>query len=264
MNERRDVLLIDAGNTRIKWAFYRARDKTLETTQAHPYQNEDSLLQLKQQLADRVCERIYLCSVAAASITRRISAIAKAVGVPLCQLKNGHMALGLKQTAYQNPTQLGVDRCVLMIGARHIQPGGNLCVVGCGTALTLDVLDSEGRHLGGIISASPHAIRQKVVADAAGINKHIEFSDSDIKMDSIYTQTTEQALYNGSALSAIGLVTLVWEKISQNHLSDADSGAAWHLFYSGGGIAELLPYLPEQGVYYPELLMKGLAAIAEN
>jgi len=257
------LLLIDAGNTRIKWAVYRAQEKVLESTQAHDYQNSTWTQQLKQQLIVDACARIILCSVAGAGITQAITKLSVETSTPLQTLANGLIALGLSQTNYQNPQQLGVDRCLLMIGARATVAQGRLCVVSCGTALTLDVLDQHGRHLGGIISASPRSIRQKMVQDAAGINVDIDLPSNLIKIDSVFTQSTEQALYNGSALSAIGLVQQVWQQL-QGQDEATTPQSAWRLLYSGGGMPELLPYLPTEGVYYPDLIMTGLAAIADN
>jgi len=150
-----------------------------------------------------------------------------------------------------------------MIGARVEQPQGSLCVVSCGTAVTVDILAPDGKHKGGIISASPRAIRQKMLQDAAGINIDIDLVTQLIKMDSVYTHSTEQALYNGSVLSAIGLIRSIWTQLQEDGAKSGQE-AAWHLLYSGGGMPELLPYLPKQGVYYPDLLMTGLAAIADN
>jgi len=266
MNATSSILLIDAGNTRIKWAVYRLDDKVLQATQASDYRQPSWLDQIKQQVSQG-CEKILMCSVAASAVAEQIATLSATAHIPCRQLKNGHMAQGLRETAYSDPSQLGADRCVLMIGGRVVQPQGNLCVVSCGTALTVDLLDHHGRHLGGLISASPRAIRQKMVQDAARIDIEIDLAPQLIKMDSFYTQSTEQALYNGSVLSAVGLISRVWAQLqSQARSEDVATAAqaAWHLLYSGGGIQELLPYLPEQGLYYPDLLMTGLAAIADN
>jgi len=263
MSQNTKVLLVDAGNTRIKWAIYRTQEKALESTHAQDYQDSSWSSNLRQLIESIAFHQVLLCNVAGETIPQIISAICAENGTALRVLANGQMALGLRQTHYLNNQQLGVDRCLLMVGARVAQPTGRLCVVSCGTALTIDVLDETGMHKGGIISASPRAIRQKLLENAAQINIDIDLAPDLIKMDSVYTQSTEQALYNGSAQSAIELVKGVWRRVQ-----DEDPGmapmTAWHLLYTGGGVTELLPYLPEQGVYYPNLLMTGLAAIADT
>lgn len=55
-----------------------------------------------------------------------------------------------------NPNQLGMDRWLQMLGV--VEKDKKLCVVGCGTALTIDLIDCDkddlnnrGHHLGGYI-----------------------------------------------------------------------------------------------------------------
>ena len=50
------------------------------------------------------------------------------------------------RNAYAEPERLGADRWVAMIAARAIT-GQNCCVVDCGTAITIDALAADGRHL---------------------------------------------------------------------------------------------------------------------
>lgn len=52
--------------------------------------------------------------------------------------------------AYDEPEKLGTDRYLAMLGARALTKEP-LCVVGCGTAITLDAIDGDGLHLGGLI-----------------------------------------------------------------------------------------------------------------
>lgn len=51
---------------------------------------------------------------------------------------------------YEHPQRLGIDRWLAMIGARELAPGA-VCVVDAGTAMTIDVADAPGKHLGGLI-----------------------------------------------------------------------------------------------------------------
>ena len=52
--------------------------------------------------------------------------------------------------AYQQPGQHGADRWAAMIAARELY-SRPLCVISCGTAVTIDVVDAAGKHLGGQI-----------------------------------------------------------------------------------------------------------------
>ncbi|TZF80437.1 type III pantothenate kinase, partial [Cognatilysobacter lacus] len=67
--------------------------------------------------------------------------------------------------AYATPARLGVDRFLAMLGARRHVPGPVL-VCGIGTALTLDLVDGDGHHLGGRIAPSPQLMREALHARA--------------------------------------------------------------------------------------------------
>ena len=56
------------------------------------------------------------------------------------------------EVVYGTRATLGADRVAAVAGARELFPGEALLVVDSGTALTVDVTDSEGNFLGGNIS----------------------------------------------------------------------------------------------------------------
>ncbi|WP_456374885.1 type III pantothenate kinase [Thiolapillus sp.] len=67
---------------------------------------------------------------------------------------------------YVQPEQLGVDRWMAIIAAHKIFPAG-VCVVDCGTATTLDVVDDRGNHLGGYILPGLQMMHQSLLQGTA-------------------------------------------------------------------------------------------------
>src|SRR5690606_17161180 len=60
------------------------------------------------------------------------------------------------RVCYPQPHQFGVDRWLGLIGARRQAGAGHaLLVASCGTAITVDLLDADGTHLGGVIAPGP-------------------------------------------------------------------------------------------------------------
>ncbi|WP_352284776.1 type III pantothenate kinase, partial [Pseudoalteromonas sp. Q18-MNA-CIBAN-0097] len=53
--------------------------------------------------------------------------------------------------AYEHVGNLGIDRWLALIAGFTLYPNTACIVVDAGTATTIDVLDSEGLHLGGWI-----------------------------------------------------------------------------------------------------------------
>src|SRR5690606_2659551 len=71
--------------------------------------------------------------------------------------------------AYAAPERLGADRWLALIAARRIEPGA-VCVVDCGTAITIDVMHADGVHLGGLIMPGLGFTRRMLVEAAHGIS----------------------------------------------------------------------------------------------
>ena len=146
--------------------------------------------------------------------------------------------------AYAQPERLGVDRFLAMLGARVARDGA-LLVVGVGTALTIDLVDAEGRHRGGRIAPSPTLMREALHQRAAQLPEsggaYAEFADD-----------TGDALASGCEGAALALV-----ERSRVHATQL-LGAAPALLLHGGGGDALHAKLPD-ALRMPSLVLQGLA-----
>jgi len=148
------------------------------------------------------------------------------------------------EIAYATPHKLGADRFLTLLAA-HARGNGPWLVVGIGTALTVDLLDVDGRHLGGRIAASPTLMRQALNERAAQLpasgGAYVAFA-----------RDTEDALESGTLGTAIGLI--------EHSLRAARErlGRAPGLLLHGGGAQALLPWLPDAELV-PSLVLEGLA-----
>lgn len=141
-------LLIDAGNSRIKWLYGNTVPGIIE---AVSYKNDwkTKLYRAWHLLPEP--EIIALSSVNHREIEEHISWQVKELWQKEVKLFTAQKHTNHSLTvAYEEPEKLGTDRYLAMLGARSLCKEA-LCVVGCGTALTLDVVDSTGLHLGGLI-----------------------------------------------------------------------------------------------------------------
>lgn len=73
------------------------------------------------------------------------------------------------RVAYEDPARLGIDRFCAMIEARARHEGRPLAVINAGTAITLDVVDVDGQHLGGLILPGWRAQLEALSAGAPGL-----------------------------------------------------------------------------------------------
>jgi type III pantothenate kinase len=140
------LLLIDAGNTRVKWALA-AKGAAAGAWLAHGAVAHADLDTLPQAWQGQLVSRVLVSNVAGAALRERLAALLPvapewfASQASLAGLVNG----------YRNPAQLGCDRFAAAIGARTLEPGRALVVATCGTATTIDAVSADGVFIGGMI-----------------------------------------------------------------------------------------------------------------
>jgi type III pantothenate kinase len=142
------LLLIDAGNTRIKWAVA-GSDAALgewELADAAPHAELDTMAGAWRAAS---VTRALVSNVAGPEARARIAA-ALPDGIDVEWFASTPERAGLRN-GYRNPGQLGCDRFAAAIGAHALAPGENLVVATCGTATTVDAVTGDGRFVGGMI-----------------------------------------------------------------------------------------------------------------
>ncbi|RZU99718.1 type III pantothenate kinase [Spiribacter vilamensis] len=141
-------LLIDIGNSRIKWAIS-ADGQLRGPGRAAAHNALEGLFAEWLQLTERP-SRVRMVNVAKASVVNRITAWLQVHWELAPELVHTPSDGDVIHVAYSQPHRLGADRWLAMLGARA---AGCLpaCVVDCGTAITVDVVDSAARHQGGLI-----------------------------------------------------------------------------------------------------------------
>lgn len=236
-------LLIDLGNTRLKWVLVSAGATSARGAFEHT--GADIAGALEREWADLPpVQHIYAASVASLGLDVEIETFARRrFGIDSEFLRSPATALGI-QNAYPEPHRLGIDR-FLALAALHAAGPRAQVLVGVGTAMTLDALDADGTHLGGWIVPSPALMRESVLARAARVGSaygHLaDFADN-----------TADALHSGSLYAASGAV----ERFCANAARRFQTWPA--VVLSGGGADEIAPLLPgaERRV---DLVLEGLA-----
>lgn len=234
-------LLIDIGNSRLKWCI--ENDGILSKGQAADYKNNDLItsLQCKWSQLDQP-EIVAISSVSDKKMTQKIIAFVEQnwSGIKVLVAKPSAHALSITNS-YSQPEKLGVDRWMSLIALHHYYPG-NSCVVDCGTAITIDCLDENGQHLGGLIAPGVQLMKQSLSLGTEDLslikqNYPVELSNS-----------TEPAIFSGTLYAAVGLI----EK-SMSNLCMCDT-----LVLTGGDAELLAENLNLESTIEPDFVLKGL------
>jgi type III pantothenate kinase len=242
-------LLIDIGNSRLKWGL-NAKDSA-QIIAGEPMLH--SLDDFQSQLFDQWSkieppQNIAISSVAENQTLEKVMAIARRFWpqARIINAKSSKQALGVVN-AYQNAEKLGVDRWVTLLALRKHYPLP-VYVVDCGTAITVDALDNQGLHLGGLIAPGLKLMQQSLAQGTQ--NLELIESLNHMKLEN----TTDSAISSGTLMAAVGLIELLVRQ----------QGEEFKLLLTGGDAPLLTEHLTVQAVIEPNLVLMGLAVLLDD
>jgi type III pantothenate kinase len=243
-------LLIDSGNSRIKWAYVqgdtRLNGGTVPTAEH---------FRLAERLASSCGERggdlkdveqIWISNVAGEQIALHIGSIDDAWKGKTRFIVSRREQCGVKNT-YEKFETLGVDRWAGLIAAWSIV--GKAClVVNCGTATTIDVLSAQGEFLGGLIIPGITLMQNSLYAATAGLRP----MSGDYEP---FPRSTQNGIFSGSVQATCGAIQRQYELLKASHAQ---------IVLSGGAAEELDSHLNMPILRVEDLVLHGLHVIARE
>jgi type III pantothenate kinase len=253
------VLLLDLGNSRIKWTVWRAGRIGRQHAEAHDgWSSRDFEREIFREPGARRCSRALLASVAGAGPETALArAVARVLGVRPMFASSLRSAAGVT-TQYREPWRLGVDRFLAVIAAHRRAAHRAACVASIGTAVTVDVVDAQGVHRGGVIAPGPGLMVRSLLDDTAGIERRARESrprvlHRDFSADGLFARSTRSAIDRGSLLAVAALIDRAVT------VSRAELGGAPRLLLTGGGAYQVSAWVPRVHEIVPDLVLRGLA-----
>lgn len=242
-------LIIDAGNTKIKWAVYQ-NGQLLEKQIGSVWDDFDLSVLLSS------FPEISKCML---SSTRaewpQLESVMQAHSISLFRL-NHQMSLPIR-LVYDTPETLGLDRIAGAAGAQHTFPGENVLIIDAGTAITYDVLSSEGLFLGGNISPGIE-IRFRSLNRYTDNLPLVEFNEKfDLDRVDLLGSSTEGAIQAGVQNGILYEITSYI-----NTLINKYNGL--RVILTGGTAEYFVKKLKKTIFVDPNLVLKGLNHILEH
>ncbi|TNF91464.1 MAG: type III pantothenate kinase [Gammaproteobacteria bacterium] len=242
-------LLIDAGNTRLKWCWYDGTDIPL---QSESCEYEDFEAEGAGVFADEGhdVERIVICSVAGSELNDELimafdSWPAEPEFLVSEEARNG------VQNAYHESLQLGVDRWMNLLGAVSLVKDA-VCIVDCGSAVTIDVVDDDGQHLGGMIIPGLEMMREVLLDQTAEVEIDAEPEPVLLARD------TASAVNAGTLYAVVALIDRVRQDIS----SEMDTELP--MILTGGDAYQVQPLLGGEVRIESMLIFHGMITALEE
>jgi type III pantothenate kinase len=152
--------------------------------------------------------------------------------------------------AYPRPANLGVDRWAALVGARHEYKDA-VCVVDCGSAITVDLMDGDGRHRGGLIMPGIEMLKTLLLENTA----NIRLADP-IPGVTLFAQDTGEAVSSGAAYMAVAALERIIAEMAATIAQHVD------VVVTGGDAGQILSSLNIYARQDPDLVLKGLAVLS--
>ena len=238
-------LLIDSGNTRLKWAIL--QDGKLAPSHALVNQQltRQQLIAAWQGLTPK---RLAIACVSATPLLELVRSVAVELwsSIEIIPIQSQAQAFGV-HNAYRQPEKLGVDRWLALVAVHNIYQQA-ACIVDCGTAITVDLIDADGQHQGGLISPGLTLMKKSLAAGTEALL----FDETDYIAGP--ADFTAAAIDSGTLAAAVGLIEHVTAKQTTPTL----------LILTGGDAERIAAQLVSLPIVDIDLVLRGLAVVIDQ
>lgn len=249
------ALLFDIGNTRVKWALLEKGRLGKTGSITHEKLHDSGFAVLTSHLP-RDVDAVLASNTAGHTFATRLSGV---IGIH-CN-REVHFARTERKgygvtNSYRNPRRMGVDRWVAMIGARA-ELSSALCVVDAGTAVTIDALDREGVHLGGLIVPGLRLMRESLHANTSDLPAAKRLGGGAAEGMALFATTTDGALDKGAMTAVCGAIERAVARMRAGSYRPK-------VVLTGGDASRILTHLNGDVLHRPNLVLQGLGVMVQS
>jgi type III pantothenate kinase len=243
------MLTIDIGNTQIKWALWNGGHITAAACTAYSKQEPDKAFAVWQDI--RPEELVMVACVAGDALEHALRRWMQTHWSVEPRFLRSTAQLKGVTNAYVDPARYGVDRWAALIAA-HSLYSDPVCIIDAGTAITVDLMDAEGRHMGGRILPGLRMMREALLKGTEGIQqtdgKSPDFADN-----------TADAVSSGTLHMLMAALSEICDSASRY------LGSNMKIIITGGMSEQIMSMcgMPEM-LYEPDLVLIGLHTVAQT
>ncbi len=263
MKTKSNTLLIDCGNTYLKWCVFDGENLTEQQSLSH---EDVSVLEIYKDLLDSqasTCDSIIMVSVLGEVFSAGAQRMTEDAGLSLLVVHSQEKLANVRN-AYSEPEKLGSDRLVAMIGAYELVDDLQACIViDSGTATTIDAVDETGQHLGGVIFPGLE-LSLESLSDNTELLPSLDATEHQFEANGLATDTT-QAIASGCLLGLASAIDGICNKMQrQLEATSFQPSVEVKRILCGGGSKALLPHLENDYDHHEDLIMLGLKKVKIN
>ena len=256
------TLLLDAGNTSLKWSIL-SGERVAEalSDQERIFYDGASPIETLKTLLDLVkgkIDSLTLVSVLGDDFTDQAGKLSQENSINFENIQSQKKLVGVTN-AYEEVHKLGADRFVAMIAAHHLSQAACL-VIDIGTATTIDAINDDGQHLGGLILPSADLCSESLLKNTAQLSNFN--TGKRTLLPELFATDTKHAISSASVLGLAGAIDVICDKMENQIVKNPKQQLSRIL--CGGGTEIILPHLQGKYRVYENLIMLGLRKIVQE
>lgn len=252
------MIAIDIGNSRIKWALFKSGE--IVSHNAVEYDTVSFEKVLERECMPLAGNKVMISHVAGNELKLKLLGFLKekqCADINFAETKSAECQIS---NSYNIVSSMGVDRWLAMIAAYH-HPQRNqadaVCVIDCGTAITFDVVGSDGVHLGGLIMPGYRTMYGSLMKNTSNIQQGIDAEDKGRGLSYLASST--------AACVASGCAQLIQEGVRGIIAKQQEKlDSQMFCIVTGGDGEALAKSLEVSSIYAPFLVLEGLRLVASN
>ena len=249
------ILLLDIGNTRIKWA--QALNGALTPQQSLLHRDVPAQTWTKQLFRERFRPaRLLVSNVAGDEMAATIRREAERSWHVQPEFAAPSASAAGVTHAYPQPAFHGVDRWLALIAARHLTTNA-ACVIDAGTAVTIDAIDSRGLHLGGVIIPGIRMMVDSLLTRTSDLGHKARGSGPRAvtrQKTGMFASDTAEGIENGALFAIAAAADRAVAELARTVKGDPP-----RVYLTGGDAERIRTVMTTEAEVIPDLVLRGLA-----
>ncbi len=246
------LLVIDVGNTHTVIGVFRGSELVqrwrMATNKLHTA--DELRLKLQPLLASAELSAQDLDGACIASVVPKLTdAWGEAAFVLLGVMPvicNARAAGALFETDYPNPSEIGADRVADAVGAKALY-GSPVVTVDFGTATNMEVIDKDGKFVGGVIAPGIDTSASALTERATKLGA-IDFADPHTAIGRNTAEAMQVGIVYGEADRVDGIVNRIFDQLGYRAPVIATGGLAYRVAKISSTITDTNPDLTLEGL----------------
>ena len=235
------VLLVDIGNTRIKYRLLTDDGDNVTTV--------DDLSALITYIEAAPVTHLYIANVGKPAVEEALAQLCHEQQIIFCAVKTESEAFGITNS-YQNPQKMGVDRWLAILGAAKLTDKP-FAVIDAGTAVTVDFV-ADGQHLGGWIAPGFHTMKKALLSNTTRV-----FENETVPEQLMAASDTEECVAMGCLAALQGVFWSAKRRLNNQFKENV-------IIFTGGDKKLLTSACDGDSLSAANLVIDGLARYAEK